>query len=207
MKQHYFLIIIISIFVSSSIYAQNTKLYIYYPNFDKDETFSGYVNANGEVVIPAGKYDNIFTPEFDKIAFVAIKGKKGVYAIDKKEKVLFQVCNYEFFPDKVSNGLFRIIENGKIGFANMDGQIIIKPQFNFIFPFQKNDFAIFCEKGAWIKVHEEYTKFSGGKWGAIDKNGKIIIPPIYEDGKERYLKKDGKWYELKEQGKLELESK
>ena len=28
-----------------------------------------------------------------------------------------------------------------------------------------------------------------------------------EDGKERYLKKDGKWYELKEQGKLELESK
>ena len=118
-----------------------------------------------------------------------------------------KLCNYEFFPDKVSNGLFRIIENGKIGFANMDGQIIIKPQFNFIFPFQKNDFAIFCEKGTWIKVHEEYTKFSGGKWGAIDKNGKIIIPPIYEDGKERYLKKDGKWYELKEQGKLELESK
>ena len=76
MKQHYFLIIIISIFASSSIYAQNTKLYIYYPNFDKDETFSGYVNANGEVVIPAGKYDNIFTPEFDKIAFVAIKRKK-----------------------------------------------------------------------------------------------------------------------------------
>lgn len=206
MKTKIFLIVTLVLF-TVNIYAQDTKLYIYYPDFEKDETLCGFADANGNIIIPAGKYADIFTTEFDKIAFVAIKGKKGVYAIDKKEKVLFQVCNYEFFPDKVSNGLFRIIENGKIGFANMDGQIIIKPQFNFIFPFQKNDFAIFCEKGAWIKVHEEYTKFSGGKWGAIDKNGKIIIPPIYEDGKERYLKKDGKWYELNEQGKLELKSK
>lgn len=206
MKTNFFLIVTLVLF-TVNIYAQDTKLYIYYPDFEKDETLCGFADANGNIIIPAGKYADIFTTEFDKIAFVAIKGKKGVYAINKKEKVLFQVCNYEFFPDKVSNGLFRIIENGKIGFANMDGQIIIKPQFNFIFPFQKNDFAIFCEKGAWIKVHEEYTKFSGGKWGAIDKNGKIIIPPIYEDGKERYLKKDGKWYELNEQGKLELKSK
>ncbi len=206
MKTKFFLIVTLVLF-TVNIYAQDTKLYIYYPDFEKDETLCGFADTNGNIIIPAGKYADIFTTEFDKIAFVAIKGKKGIYAIDKKEKVLFQVCNYEFFPDKVSNGLFRIIENGKIGFANMDGQIIIKPQFNFIFPFQKNDFAIFCEKGTWIKVHEEYTKFSGGKWGAIDKNGKIIIPPIYEDGKERYLKKDGKWYELKEQGKLELESK
>ena len=196
------------LFISMNIYAQDDKLYIYYyPNFEDVDATLGYVDSSGKVVIPAGKYPYIFTAEFDKIAFVLLKDRKGVYAIDRNEKILFQVCSYEIGPDIISNGLFRIIENGKIGFANMDGQIIIKPQFNFIFPFQKNDFAIFCEKGTWIKVHEEYTKFSGGKWGAIDKNGKIIIPPIYEDGKERYLKKDGKWYELKEQGKLELESK
>ena len=142
MKTNFFLIVTLVLF-TVNIYAQDTKLYIYYPDFEKDETLCGFADANGNIIIPAGKYADIFTTEFDKIAFVAIKGKKGVYAINKKEKVLFQVCNYEFFPDKVSNGLFRIIENGKIGFANMDGQIIIKPQFNFIFPFQKKLLEIF----------------------------------------------------------------
>lgn len=206
MKQHYFLIIIISIFASSSIYAQNTKLYIYYPNFDKDETFSGYVNANGEVIIPAGKYDNIFTPEFDKIAFVTIKGKKGVYAIDRNEKILFQVYNPGYGPDDVSNGLFRIIQNNKIGFANMDGQIVIKPQFQFIYSFNENGFAIFCEQGTWNTL-EVGINVIKGKWGAIDKKGKIIIPAIYDSGSENYLEKGDKLYKLNKQGKLEFKSK
>ena len=108
MKQHYFLIIIISIFASSSIYAQNTKLYIYYPNFDKDETFSGYVNANGEVVIPAGKYDNIFTPEFDKIAFVAIKGKKEFMQLIKRKKCYSKSVIMNFFQIKFRMDCFEL---------------------------------------------------------------------------------------------------
>lgn len=199
--------IITLLLLSAYTYAQDSKLYIYYPDFEKNESLCGFVDANGKVIIPAGRYTDIFTTEFDKIAFVIIKGKKGVYAIDRNEKVLFQVYNYEFFPDKVANGLFRIIENEKIGFANMNGQIIIRPTFNFIFPFQENGLAIFCEKGAWTKVHKEYTKFSGGKWGAINKKGEIIIPANYEDGKENYLKKGSRWYEVNNQGKLELEPK
>lgn len=200
-----FIAILLLLPVSAYIYAQDTKLYIYYPDFDKDETFSGYVNANGEVVIPAGKYDNIFTPEFDKIAFVTIKGKKGVYAIDRNEKILFQVYNPEYGPDDVSNGLFRIIQNNKIGFANMDGQIVIKPQFQFIYSFNENGFAIFCEQGIWSTL-EVGIKVIKGKWGAIDKKGKIIIPAIYDSGSENYLEKDDKLYKLNKQGKLELKS-
>ena len=189
--------------ISVYVYAQNSKLYIYYPDFEKDETCCGYVNSKGEVVIPAGKYDNIFTAEFDKIAFVAIKGKKGVYAIDRKEKVLFQVYNPEYFPDDVSNGLFRIIENDKIGFADMNGQIIIKPQFQFIYPFTANGFAIFCEKGTWSMLNNEIPVITG-RWGAIDKRGKIVIPPTYEAGSRSYLREGDKLYELNKEGKLEL---
>lgn len=201
-----FIAILLLLPVSAYIYAQDTKLYIYYPDFDKDETFSGYVNANGEIVIPAGKYDNIFTPEFDKIAFVTIKGKKGVYAIDRNEKILFQVYNPEYGPDDVSNGLFRIIQNNKIGFANMNGQIVIKPQFQFIYSFNENGFAIFCEQGTWNTL-EVGINVIKGKWGAIDKKGKIIIPAIYDSGSENYLEKGDKLYKLNKQGKLELKSK
>ena len=195
--------IILLVFISINICAQDNKLYIYWPDFDKDETICGYVDSNGEIVIPAGKYPNIFTAEFDKIAFVLLKDKKGVYAIDRSEKILFQICSFEFCPDIISNGLFRIIENGKIGFANMNGEIVIKPNWEFIFPFQENGLAIFCEKGNWIWIDKEHRKFSGGKWGAMDTKGNIVIPAMYDDGKENYLKKDGKWYKVKRFGDLE----
>ena len=200
------IITILLVFISMNMYAQDNKLYIYYyPNFEAVDATLGYVDSSGKVIIPAGKYPYLFTDVFDKIAFVLLKDKKGVYAIDRSEKVLFQVCSFELGPDIISNGLFRIIENGKIGFANMNGKIVIKPNWGFIFPFQENGLAIFCEKGNWIWIDKEHRKFSGGKWGEMDTKGNILIPAMYDDGKENYLKKDGKWYKVKSSGDLEPE--
>ena len=192
------------LFISMNIYAQDDKLYIYYyPNFEDVDATLGYVDSSGKVVIPAGKYPYIFTAEFDKIAFVLLKDRKGVYAIDRNEKILFQVCSYEIGPDIVSNGLFRIIENGKIGFANMNGEIVIKPRFQFVYPFQENGFAIFCENGTWSML-DKYSPVIKGKWGVINRQGVVVIPATYDSGAEDYLIKDGKSYKLNKQGKLEL---
>ena len=192
------------LFISMNIYAQDDKLYIYYyPNFEDVDATLGYVDSSGKVVIPAGKYPYIFTAEFDKIAFVLLKDRKGVYAIDRNEKILFQVCSYEIGPDIVSNGLFRIIENGKIGFANMNGEIVIKPRFQFVYPFQENGFAIFCENGTWSML-DKYIPVIKGKWGVIIRQGVVVIPATYDSGAEDYLIKDGKSYKLNKQGKLEL---
>ena len=200
------IITILLVFISMNMYAQDNKLYIYYyPNFEAVDATLGYVDSSGKVIFPAGKYPYRFTDVFGKIAFFLLKDKKGVYAIDRSEKVLFQVCSFELGPDIISNGLFRIIENGKIGFANMNGKIVIKPNWGFIFPFQENGLAIFCEKGNWIWIDKEHRKFSGGKWGAMDTKGNIVIPAMYDDGKENYLKKDGKWYKVKSSGDLEPE--
>ena len=192
------------LFISMNIYAQDDKLYIYYyPNFEDVDATLGYVDSSGKVVIPAGKYPYIFTAEFDKIAFVLLKDRKGVYAIDRNEKILFQVCSYEIGPDIVSNGLFRIIENGKIGFANMNGEIVIKPRFQFVYPFQENGFAIFCDNGTWSML-DKYIPVIKGKWGVINRQGVVVIPATYDSGAEDYLIKDGKSYKLNKQGKLEL---
>lgn len=192
------------LFISMNIYAQDDKLYIYYyPNFEDVDATLGYVDSSGKVVIPAGKYPYIFTAEFDKIAFVLLKDRKGVYAIDRNEKILFQVCSYEIGPDIVSNGLFRIIENGKIGFANMNGEIVIKPRYQFVYPFQENGFAIFCENGTWSML-DKYIPVIKGKWGVINRQGVVVIPATYDSGAEDYLIKDGKSYKLNKQGKLEL---
>lgn len=82
--------------------------------------------------------------------------------------MLFQVVIMNFFQIKVSNGLFRIIENGKIGFANMDGQIIIKPQFNFIFPFRKTILPYSVKKELGSKYMKNILSF-------LEENGELLI--------------------------------
>lgn len=198
-----YVISIVLLLYCLTLFAQDYKLHKYYPNLIKDESLAGFVDVNGKTIIPAGKYADIFTDVFDKIAFVAIKGKQGVYAIDRNEQILFQVYNGEVFPDKIINGLFRIIENDKTGFANMDGQIVIKPQYKFVYPFQKNGYAIFCEDGVWTKLDNEHLVLKG-KWGVIDRKGAVIISPVYDGGSENFLKKDGKRYRLNSGGKLIL---
>lgn len=81
MKNH--VICIVLLLSCMTIFAQDSKLYKYYLDFIKDESLSGFVNVNGKLVIPTGKYADIFTDEFDKIAFVAIRGRQGTYVIVK----------------------------------------------------------------------------------------------------------------------------
>ncbi len=59
--------------------------------------------------------------------------------------------------------LFRIEQNGKVGFIDNTGKIIIKPQFD--------DGWGFDEGLAPIRV--------GREWGYIDETGKIIIKPQF----------------------------
>lgn len=189
--------IFIGVLLSNSLLAQNVKLFLYCPHPDQNEMLCGFMNSKKEIVIPVGKYANIYSIEFDKIAFVSLQGKTGIYAINRSEDVLFQVYSFDNGPDYVSNGLFRIVNNGRMGFADMNGEVVIKPIFLFVYPFQNNGLAVFNEGGSIVK-DGEYHRYQGGKWGAINKKGEIVIPAIYEDGKPNGLKKNNKWVTVSE---------
>ena len=103
---------------------------------------------------------------------------KGFIAKDINNQILFTIYQIDNGPDYPSEGLFRIIDNGKIGFADVNGNIIIKPQFSFALPFHYG-LAGFC-KGCKFKKNGEYTEIVNGKWGFIDKKGKIVIPPKFD---------------------------
>ena len=85
---------------------------------------TGYINSKGDTIIPIGKYVYCYTEVFDKIAIVLPKGAKDFIAIDRNEKELFKVLVMDNGPDIVREGMFRIKLNDKIGFANMEGNII-----------------------------------------------------------------------------------
>lgn len=186
--------LLLGVAIACSLSAQDV-LRIYCPHPEMNEEACGYVNEKNEVIIPIGKYPRLYSPIFDNIAFVSIKGKTGIYAINRSEKVLFEVYYLDNGPDIVSEGLFRIIKNGKIGFADMTGEVVIEPKFHFAFPFQKDGTAVFNEGGTLVR-DGDYTRYQGGQWGVINKDGQIIVPASYQDGRESQLKRNGKWYNI-----------
>jgi hypothetical protein len=136
----------------------------------------GFKDRNGDTVIQLGKYNFCFTDTFRTYAIVADKNF-GFVGIDRQQRVLYRVFPFDNGPDYASDGLFRIIENNKIGYASeMTGEIIIKPQFDCAFPF-KNGIAkvgINCSTYAADGEHHTWTT---DKWIYINKKGRKVNLP------------------------------
>jgi hypothetical protein len=131
----------------------------------------GYINAKGDTVIAIGKYAYCYTDTFRTMAIVLKKSGEWV-AIDKNEQELFEVFGYDNGPDYPSDGVFRIIRHGLIGYANTDGQIIIEPQFKCAFPFEKGKAKVSFD--CQSVPEGEHTSWKSESWIYIDKNGNKI---------------------------------
>lgn len=137
----------------------------------------GYKNLQGEVIIPMGKYERCFTDTFKNFAFVydeKITGSK-VVAINRNEKILFEAYMFDNGPDWPEEGLFRIIRNGKIGYADKNGIIVIEPEFECADQFENGTarVAINCNL-ARSENDPEHTSMESDSWFYIDKNGNIV---------------------------------
>lgn len=128
-------------------------------------------------------------------------GKTKYGFIDMHGKEVTEI-KYDFCGD-LRNKYAIVVLNGKYGIVDNIGEEIIKPDtFDFIETFS-DDLAVVNIGGKW---NDEYNpEFEGGKWGFIDKTGKIIIPLQYDrvhgfykgkakvklNGKEFYIDKEG----------------
>lgn len=138
---------------------------------DENTEQSGYQNSEGTVIIPAGKYEMCITDTFRTFAIVLNKDK--FIAIDREEKEMYEVYNYDNGPDYESEGLYRIVKNKKVGFADaITGEIRISPKYMCAFPFE-DGVAKVTEKCTMVQDGEHSTCESDS-WLFIDKSGKII---------------------------------
>jgi hypothetical protein len=158
----------ISVFATKSVAQDSSALHSVYDGLSED---CGYANAQGEMVIPFRKYSMCYTDTFRNFAIV-FHSTEGIVGIDKNEKILFHVFIYDNGPDYPQEGLFRIIENDKIGYADTDGKIVIRPQYDCAYPFENGQakVGIRC-----IEVTgEEHSEWLGGEWSQIDHQGNLI---------------------------------
>lgn len=130
----------------------------------------GYRNLAGDMIIPVGKYAYCFTDTFANYALVTKDGS-GFVVIDRQEKILYEVFSYDNGPDYPSDGLFRIVQNGKIGFADAKTYaIVIQPQFACAFPFENGITRV--SNDCATKTLGEHSEWQSDNWMTIDKTGK-----------------------------------
>ena len=132
---------------------------------------SGYMNIAGDTVIPIGKYFYCYTDTLRNFAIVHTRGGKCI-AIDRDDQMLFEVYWYDNGPDYVSDGLFRIIEGEKIGYADTDGKVVIVPQYDCAYPYQDGQAKV--SKDCTIVPMGEYLTWESENWMYIDLSGKVV---------------------------------
>ena len=86
--------------------------------------------------------------------------------------------NTEIFPE---NTIFAKSQNGKWGFVDKNGQVVIDYQYDEVT--EQNEYGF-----AGIKLND--------KWGIVNKNGKIIVEPTYEINTEETPEFIGTYYRV-----------
>ncbi len=92
--------------------------------------------------------------------------------MDSKKTTLYDVFIYDNGPDYASEGLIRVVKNGKIGYANAQTYaIVIPPQYDCAFPFE-NGKAKVSNKCKTVK-DGEHSVWTSDVWQYVDKKGKF----------------------------------
>ena len=96
--------------------------------------------------------------------------------IFRQENILYIVFPFDNGPDYVSDGLFRILIDGKIGYADSaTGKIIIQPQFDCAWQFENGVAKVSTD--CTTKSDGEHSTWLSESWFYIDRTGKNVNPP------------------------------
>lgn len=165
------LLFVIIMGVSLSVSSQANKNSVAY----EDDGLYGFKNKSGKIVIKP-QYEMAYDFTNKSVAFVVSKGKWK--CINSKAEELLTPFLFDNGPDYYSEKLARFVENGKMGFFDEACKKVIPADFDFVLPFE-NGFAQVCN-GCSLKWEEEHSRIVGGKYGLINKKGKVILPTEYD---------------------------
>ncbi|WP_152286642.1 WG repeat-containing protein [Flavicella marina] len=132
-----------------------------------------FINRKGDTIISSDDIYYSFQDTIITFGIVIKKEPQSLIGINRKGETLFEVYPYDNGPDEFHDGLLRIMKNGKIGFANEKGEIIIKPQFECASIFENaiatvsNDCYLYYDQDGHLRSESE-------SWFKIDKTGKRI---------------------------------
>ncbi|MFN4951697.1 MAG: WG repeat-containing protein [Flavobacteriales bacterium] len=133
---------------------------------------SGYINSKGDTTIPLDVY-RCLSDTFEYFGIVhELRGNYQMFAIDKTGKKLFEaVPDGEGFAIKEYEGRIMIQKNGKFGFANHKGEIVIQPKYTCAESFYKGRARV---SNKCRRSKDEHYMWESDNWIYIDKCGNEV---------------------------------
>ncbi|MBV8328510.1 WG repeat-containing protein [Chryseobacterium sp.] len=173
---------------------------LYY--FKNKDSLVGVKNKTGKIIVPAKFRIFAYLKDGDPVEGETIlfdgnkKGEKYEkntwgYVYNRKGTFLYRPFLYDNGPDYFSEGMRRLVKNGKIGFADRNGVIVVDPKHDFASPFNYG-YAAFCDGCDWEKTEAEHKAIVGGTWGVMNTQGQTVQP--IAGPAENAVEINGKYY-------------
>jgi hypothetical protein len=138
---------------------------------DERTSMFAYFDENGKKVL--GDYYAAYT---DTITEYGIVADPGFVLIDKTGRHIYKIYPFDNGPDETSEGIYRIIDDGKIGFVDSaTSKVLVAPKFTCAFPFEngKAKVSFDCKK-VYAFPGDEHWTWQSDKWFYINKRGEVV---------------------------------
>lgn len=90
--------------------------------------------------------------------------------VDEQKTVLYDVFPFDNGPDTPSDGLYRIVKDGKIGYADAaTNAIVIAPQYDCAYPFENGKAKV--STNCQTTKDGDHSVWTSDAWLLIDKKG------------------------------------
>jgi hypothetical protein len=191
-----------------------------------------YIDETGEVVVRINGFDSAgaFTEGLASVGMnkrTSDGQEKMAYGyIDRTGRVVIPPQYDETYG--FSEGLGRVVVNGKWGFIDKKGQMVIEPQFTTAYWFSEGFASVALDSGVRVYIDHagkvvsnpdyQYTDawFSeglapaakGSKWGFVDRDWKMTIEPQFDFTAQAFseglasVRVDGKYGYIDRTGKM-----
>ena len=136
-----------------------------------------YVNEKGDTIIPFGKYYYFGTDTFVHFANVMLHPNDSTsfrqVGINRNQKILFDLVIFDNGPEPFREGLIRIFRNGKMGYANEYGKIVIPCIYDYAKWFHDGEAEVTFD-AVEFRDMDEHLRVESDEWFLIDMNGNKI---------------------------------
>ena len=144
--------------------------HVVFEAFEKDGRY-GFRLKGSDVILIEPRYD--FATTFTSQGIAAVVDGSGWAWIDRTAKVLARPHVVDNGPDTFSDGLTRIVENGRYGFMNEHGRVVIAARFAYAEPFDEG-YALICADCTRV-ADGNHVRMTGRRCGAVDLTGEIVV--------------------------------
>lgn len=98
---------------------------------------------------------------------------QGLFVIDKQGNKVYQPYYFDNWPDEAKDGVYRIRQGNRIGFADeKTGNIVIEAKYDCAYPFENGKANV--GTGCQLETDGEHSWWVGGDWVSIDTHGHVI---------------------------------